>query len=209
MKKLFVCTLLCALLLAACGKAPAAETQPSTEAPAVETTLPADTTPTETAPAAQDITVETQPEFDRPAAMPVDTENMDFTVEGTTESLPAKLWLMPDCAITIPAENWKYAQGIIYDQWTSTLNDKVSITIYHFEEMNRGDAVEEFVSRGPYLFEDTLGGGSAEDPITGSYENMRCSFFCTQWPILVAWEYPVEAAEGFGSRLIQMAKTFS
>ena len=61
------------------------------------------------------------------------------------------------------------------------------------------------------MFEDLLG-GELGDPLTGVDEDGdHLSFMLAEGAgtvYVISWEYPAEAAEGFGVRLEQIAGTF-
>ena len=206
MKRVILSGILLALLLSGCGgakttaeKAPAPESQP----PAAEQTVPAgaDRSPTAAELGREDRAV------------------LEVTVEGETEEVPAALFIGQGYSLYIPEEGWRYEKdlddGVAEDTWESILNGEVELEVrqYPASPDRTPDAVKAaFVKGRDYVFEDLMGGGLG-DPLAGVDEDGDfLSFMAAEGAdgtvYVVSWEYPGEAAEGFGTRLAQIANTF-
>ena len=206
MKRVILSGILLTLLLSGCGgtkttaeKAPAPESQP----PAAEQTAPAgaDRSPTAAELGREDRAV------------------LEVTVEGETEEVPAALFIGQGYSIYIPEEGWRYEKdlddGVAEDTWESILNGEVELEVrqYPASPDRTPDAVKAaFVKGRDYVFEDLMGGGLG-DPLAGVDEDGDFLSFMTAegadgTVYVISWEYPAEAAEGFGARLAQIANTF-
>ena len=206
MKRVILSGILLALLLSGCGgtkttaeKAPAPESQP----PAAEQTAPAgaDRNPTAAELGREDRAV------------------LEVTVEGETEEVPAALFIGQGYSLYIPEEGWRHEKdlddGAAEDTWESILNGEVELEVrqYPASPDRTPDAVKAaFVKGRDYVFEDLMGGGLG-DPLAGVDEDGDfLSFMAAQsgdgTVYVISWEYPREAAEGFGTRLAQIANTF-
>ena len=206
MKRVILSGILLTLLLSGCGgtkttaeKAPAPESQP----PAAEQTAPAgaDRSPTAAELGREDRAV------------------LEMTVEGETEEVPAALCIGQGYSLYIPEEGWRYEKdlddGVAEDTWESILNGEVELEVrqYPASPDRTPDAVKAaFVKGRDYVFEDLMGGGLG-DPLAGVDEDGDFLSFMTAegadgTVYVISWEYPAEAAEGFGARLAQIANTF-
>ena len=180
-----------------------------------QTPPPAAETPAET-PAG---TTEETPAGDRnPTAAELgreETTELAFTVEGETELIPVTLYIGQGYSIYIPSEGWRLEKwvddGIPEDTWESIVNDDVELTVSHYAGKTVTEARDLFLLDEDYVFEDLLG-GELGDPLTGVDEDGDyLSFMVAQGAdtvYVISWEYPAEAAEGFGVRLEQIAGTF-
>ena len=180
-----------------------------------QTPPPAAETPAET-PAG---TTEEPPAGDRnPTAAELgreETTELAFTVEGETELIPVTLYIGQGYSIYIPSEGWRLEKwvddGIPEDTWESIVNDDVELTVSHYAGKTTMEARDAFVRDEDYVFEDLMG-GELGDPLTGMDEDGDyLSFMVAQGAdtvYVISWEYPAEAAEGFGARLGQIANTF-
>ena len=107
------------------------------------------------------------------------------------------------------------ADGGAEDTWESILNGEVELEVrqYPASPDRTPDAVKAaFVKGRDYVFEDLMGGGLG-DPLAGVDEDGDFLSFMTAegadgTVYVISWEYPGEAAEGFGTRLAQIANTF-
>ena len=144
-----------------------------------------------------------------------ETTELAFTVEGETELIPVTLYIGQGYSIYIPSEGWRLEKwvddGIPEDTWESIVNDDVELTVSHYAEKTTMEARDAFVRDEDYVFEDLMG-GELGDPLTGMDEDGDyLSFMVAQGAdtvYVISWEYPAEAAEGFGARLGQIANTF-
>ncbi|MDD4688474.1 MAG: hypothetical protein PHE51_01855 [Eubacteriales bacterium] len=139
-------------------------------------------------------------------------KDITFLVEGQEEIVSTVLHKGDGYSIYIPAEGYRYekenSDGALVEEWDSELNDDVSLEIYTYKNKALSDAQSEFLKENDdYIFEDinaspAMGKESDGDYIMyKAYENEGNTY-------IVAWEYPKEAAEGFGARLSQIADTF-
>ena len=144
-----------------------------------------------------------------------ETTELAFTVEGETELIPVTLYIGQGYSIYIPSEGWRLEKwvddGIPEDTWESIVNDDVELTLSHYAGKATMEARDAFVRDEDYVFEDLMG-GELGDPLTGMDEDGDyLSFMVAQGAdtvYVISWEYPAEAAEGFGARLGQIANTF-
>ena len=145
-----------------------------------------------------------------------ETTELAFTVEGETELIPVTLYIGQGYSIYIPSEGWRLEKwvddGIPEDTWESIVNDDVELTVSHYAGKTTMEARDAFVRDEDYVFEDLMG-GDLGDPLTGMDEDGDfLSFMAAQsgdgTVYVISWEYPAEAAEGFGTRLALIANTF-
>ena len=105
--------------------------------------------------------------------------------------------------------------GVAEDIWESTVNDEVELEVSRYPAAANAalaDVKAGFAKACGYVFEDLMG-GDLGDPLTGMDEDGDfLSFMAAQSAdgavAVISWEYPAEAAEGFGARLTQIANTF-
>ena len=189
--------LLLALCLTGCGRQTAAPT-------------------TQTAPAPQEeSSVETAADRNPTAAELGREERMDmaFSVEGETEMVPATLYIGQGYSLYIPDEGWRLEQdmddGIPEDTWESTVNHDVELQVLHLGEktLEQAKAWVTAAEDDYRLIEDKQGGMGGTDE--EDREMMEVRFYPSGTQMYaVLYEYPMEAAEGFGARLAQIAGTF-
>ena len=178
------------------------------DAPDVQTSATSD---------APETTAPTAPTEDRnPTAAELGREekkDLVFMVEGTEEPVPATLYIGQGYSIYIPDEGWRLERamdGIIpEDTWESTVNHDVELRVLHLGEktLEQAKAWVTAAEDDYRLIEDKqggLGGTDAEDREV--LEARFCSSGSQMYAVL--YEYPMEAAEGFGARLGQIAETF-
>lgn len=151
-------------------------------------------------------------------ARPEHTE-LEITVEGVSEQLPAALYIGDGYSIYIPEEGWEHEQEteghITEDSWESTVNDEVELRVLHYGVYPDASLIEtksHFARECGYVFTDLLG-GDLGDPLTGIDEDGDwLGFMAAEGQggetYVVAWEYPAGTEEGFGARLPQIANTF-
>ena len=139
--------------------------------------------------------------------------DLNFVVEGLEESIPAYLFRDLEYSLYIPHDGWQYHRMLEHDMlakcWISTINPDVSLTVRHLGYRNLVEAQEweREQSTGFQLIEDKQGGIGGTD---GTGRSMLEVFFYSGQNAMYAVElrYPVEATEGFGTRLQVMADTF-
>ena len=205
MKKLI---LLLGLLLAlsGCGQKTAAPATPT--APDVQTSATSDVTET-TAPVA--------PTEDRnPTAAELGREekkDLVFMVEGTEETVPVTLYIGQGYSIYIPDEGWRLEKdvedGIPEEKWESTVNHDVELRVLYLGEKTLEQAQEWVTAEEDdyRLIEDKQGNLGGTDEKDREVMEVRFHPSGSQM-YAVLYEYPMEAAEGFGARLGQIAETF-
>ena len=139
--------------------------------------------------------------------------DLNFVVEGLEESIPAYLFRDLEYSLYIPHDGWQYHRMLEHDMlakcWISTINPDVSLTVRHLGYRNLVEAQEweREQNTGFQLIEDKQGGIGGTD---GTDRSMLEVFFYSGQNAMYAVElrYPVEATEGFGTRLQVMADTF-
>ena len=202
MKKLIlILTLL--LALSGCGQ------KTSPVVPDVPPTAPETAAPETTAPAV--------PTEDRnPTAAELGREekkDLVFMVEGTEETVPATLYIGQGYSMYIPDEGWRLEKdmddGVPEDTWESTVNHDVELRVLHLGEktLEQAKAWVTAAEDDYRLIEDKQGGLGGMDE--EDREVMEVRFYPSGSQMYaVLYEYPMEAAEGFGARLAQIAETF-
>ena len=194
-KPILILTLL--LALSGCGQ---------TDSPAAPETAAPSTVPETAAPAGD--RNPTAEELGR-----ADKKDLTIMVEGTEEAVPATLYIGQGYSIYIPDEDWRLEKdvddGIPEEKWESTVNDDVELRVLHLGEKTLEEAkawvtAEEDDYR---LIEDKQGGLGGTDE--KDREMLEVRFYPSGSQMYaVLYEYPMEAAEGFGARLGQIAESF-
>ena len=194
-KPILILTLL--LALSGCGQ---------TDSPAAPETAAPSTVPETAAPAGD--RNPTAEELGR-----ADKKDLTIMVEGTEEAVPATLYIGQGYSIYIPDEGWRLEKdmddGIPEDAWESTVNHDVELRVLHLGEKTLEQAkawvmAEEDDYR---LIEDKQGGLGGTDE--KDREMLEVRFYPSGSQMYaVLYEYPMEAAEGFGARLGQIAESF-
>lgn len=139
--------------------------------------------------------------------------NLAFTVEGETELVPVTLYIGQGYSIYIPDEGWRLEKwvddGIPEDVWESVINDDVELTVLHLGEKTLAEAQDWVKAEEDdyQLVEDKQGGlGGTDEKDREMLEVRFHTSGSTMYAVL--YKYPMEAAEGFGTRLGVMADTF-
>lgn len=139
---------------------------------------------------------------------PQQTE-LTFYLEGMEETAMATLYAGDEYSLYIFDENWTYYLDDGQPVWESRLNPDVKLSVIHLKDMPLSVA-QGWVQRrfeGFDLIEDNqggLGGTNAE----GIMADVRL-ISSEDDVYAVCCVYPLEAAEGFGTRLAVMADTFA
>ena len=197
-KHIIAWLLLAALLLTGCGgrKEPPAPPQ----APQPEVQAPADPVPPQEPAAPAPETPERE-----------EKGELTFLLEGMEETVPVTLYTGDGYSIYIPDEGWRLEEDVddrIREEcWESTQRDDVELRVLHLGDMTLEEAQDWMIrEEDDYrLIEDKQGGLYGED--REAYVEIR--FFSGGGRMYaVAWKYPSEAAEGFGTRLGVLADTF-
>ena len=134
---------------------------------------------------------------------------LTFYVEGMEERAMATLYAGDGYSLYIFDENWVYYLDDGQPVWESRFNPDVKLSVIHLKDMPLSAAQQWVQSRfeGFNLIEDNrggLGGTNAENIMADvrlipSQDDVYA----------VSSIYPMEAAEGFGTRLAVMADTFA
>lgn len=203
MKKLLLCLLL-ALMLSACGQS--APTQGDSQTPEPQPAAPADSAQTES----------TQNADRNPTAEELgrsETTDLTFFLEGQEEAVPAALFIGQVYSLYIPTEGWVRESftenGVTADSWQITGNNDVELRVLHLGEQSLEDCQEWIIRElDDYVIsEDKQGGLYGEDQEDRMVLEVRFHQGSAGM-YAVAWAYPFEAAEGFGTRLSVIADTF-
>lgn len=209
MKKLLLCLLLTlSLALSACGQSAPAQGDSQTPEPGGQTQPadPADSAQTETTQNAD--RTPTAEELGRP-----ETTDLTFFLEGQEETVPAALYIGQGYSLYLPTEDWVRESftenGVPADSWESSDNDDVELRVLHLGDRSL-DGCRDWVIQelSDYVItEDQQGDLYGEDAENGMVLDVR--FHEGGGNVYaVAWAYPFEAAEGFGTRLGVIADTF-
>ena len=142
-----------------------------------------------------------------------ETTDLRFMVEGMEELVPATLYIGQGYSIYVPNEGWRLEedinQGIQIDTWESTVNDDVELCVLHLGERTLDQAQDWIITEEEdFIFtEDEQGnlvGTDREDQ-----KNIAVIFYSADNAMYaVQYTYPIEATEGFGTRLSVIASTF-
>ncbi len=125
-----------------------------------------------------------------------------FIVEGLEEEVPAILYIRENYSISIPEEDWEM---VTEGTWRSVVNRDAQISIVDYEEdldsvrKNLSDSGYEVSEYNPYFM-------SVEDR-NGLVWSVKL-FKKDEKVIGIFYNYPIEAAEGFGARLSAIVNTF-
>ena len=199
---LWITMLLTVFMLAGCG-------------PKLQPPVQAEQPPTSVEQPAQQPAAQPQEE-QNPAAAELGREekkDMVFMLEGMEETVPVTLHIGQGYSIYIPDEGWRLEKdmddGIPEDTWESTVNHDVELRVIHLGEKTLEEAKAwVMAAEDDYrLIEDKQGGLGGTDP--EDREMMEVRFYPSgSMMYAVLYEYPLEAAEGFGARLDQITATF-
>ena len=142
-----------------------------------------------------------------------ETTDLRFMVEGMEELVPATLYIGQGYSIYVPNEGWRLEEdineGIQIDTWESVINDDVELSVLHLGERTLDQAQDWIITEEEdFIFtEDEQGnlvGTDREDQ-----KNIAVIFYSSDNAMYaVQYTYPIEATEGFGTRLSVIASTF-
>lgn len=179
-----------ALSLTACGGAaqPPAETPPQTEQPAAA--VPS------------------------PEAPEQETTELVYCPEGEEVRVSAVRYIGDGYTIAIPTEGWRHESdtedGVAEQVWESTVNEDVELQILQLGSRDL-QAARDWVRADKedfQLLEDKRGGLGGTDPV--DHEILEVRFFQGESGVYaLMYQYPEEAAEGFGVLLGVMADSFT
>lgn len=138
---------------------------------------------------------------------------LTFYIEGMEETCPATLHMEDDYSLYIPDEGWTHYIGNLdyqpLQRWESQVNPEVALQIISLNGMTLSQAQHWVIEEMPdytliYDKQGGLGGTDAEN-------NMADIRFCVSKDAVygICCFYPMEAAEGFGTRLYAIADTFA
>lgn len=146
--------------------------------------------------------------------------DISFYIEGMSETVPMTLFVGRDYSIYIPDEGWRYTSGedhgLPADHWESEANEDVWMHVIHLENSNLKEARLWLVEHELDFQEDNLismtrtaSAGYLEGK-NGDGSNFKKAdlYMVNNNVYVVLYSYPQEAAEGFGARLINAARTF-
>lgn len=157
-----------------------------------------------------------QPSEEQPPDEALEREkstDLIFLIEGMEDTVPATLYVGEGYSIYIPDEGWALEEdlddGIQRETWESALLEDVELQVLHLGEMTLEQA-QAWISAEEdefQLIEDKRGGLGGTDERDRSVMEVR--FYPSGNAMYaVLYTYPMEAAEGFGTRLSVMADTF-
>lgn len=205
-------------LLAACGtQSGSVASQPE---PIPASSAAAESTP-ESAPAQQEPDVPQEPdtpeerpeEEEAPAAPDRElTATLEYYLEGEPTRTQAALFSGEGYSLYIPVEGWICTEmqldGASAQLWCSEANDAVRLSVIWLAGQNTEQAKQWVRTAAPgyELVEDARGGMGGMDAADQMLDAML-------YPIqsgvyVLAQQYPLEAAEGFGTRMSVFADTF-
>ena len=128
---------------------------------------------------------------------------ISFIVEGLKEEVPVVLYRGNGYSIYIPVEGWQMTET---DIWESVHNEKVKLQIMDYE----GESVEAFQEQlleDGYRLTDSARKLTKYDGAGALIQNVRI-FTHNSNVKGVFYSYPLEAEEGFGTRLERIINTF-
>lgn len=164
--------------------------------------------------------VEPTPDAQQPESTPDTSENIGreqnkdlvYMLEGMEETEPATLFVGDGYSIYIPDNTFRYEKdtenGVPTDTWESIVNEDVEFEILDLGEMDLKQA-QEWVMREEddyQLIEDKRGGLGGTDRESDVLD-VRFETAGNRIYALMS-KYPMEATEGFGTRLQVVADTF-
>lgn len=135
-----------------------------------------------------------------------------YSVEGQRQEVAATIQNNNGYSIAIPDDNWYFNHQRDVDTWENAILHEVRLYVYRPNGMSRSDAIKAFVqNHREYDFENLsdvyAGTGSAW--ASSFTSDMFCGFDCTSDGWIIAQECPIEACEGWGSLLTEMANSFT
>lgn len=144
-----------------------------------------------------------------------ETKIVKISVEGESEDVPSTLHIGDGYSIYIPTEGWKYEMemddGILTESWESLYNEDVEFEILHMGEKSVEDAKKwTILDEDDYNFveldqsDGTLIGTDPKDN-----DVLQVYFFTVGNNLYeIQLKYPLEATEGFASRMNAILGTF-
>lgn len=139
--------------------------------------------------------------------------NLTFIPEGLEEAVPATLYTDESYSLYIPDGDWQHVSGNLdgypMEQWQSVVNEAVQLQVVDLGDMSLPQAQawtkETLPDYG--LIADNRGGLGGTDEKNNIAD---ISFHpAAETMFAIIRKYPLEAAEGFGSRLYVIADTFA
>ena len=202
MKKLL--TLCCALTLVFCAVA----CQRQEPQPAISATDTAEVVTEQPEQQPEQEQPEQQPEQELPAeSQPrLGETELPVQVEGQTEQMQVILWQTESFSIYVPSTGWSKSEDQV---WQADNNKDVRFFVLQYPDMDTAAAQQQLESAYPdYRFtveEDNI--------LTGKDDDRQLKLWVRLVPAdsdcyAVCAQYPLEAAEGYGARLIALADTF-
>lgn len=144
----------------------------------------------------------------------VQTTELVYSPEGEETTVPAALYTGDGYTIAIPTEGWRQESdlddGMQEETWESLVNEDVELHVLHLGERDLKAAQTWVIADKEdfQLVEDKQGGLGGSDPI--DHEILEVRFHEGQGGMYaLMYQYPEDAAEGFGALLSVMADSFT
>ena len=111
--------------------------------------------------------------------------------------------------IQYPTTNWIHTKGENIDIWAheSDITAKYFVSMEYAGE-SPSYAITAFVGNGEYVFDELVGGMSADDMLEGVSADQHLAFFCTETGIVVACTYSDDTAD-IGAQMKEYMATFA
>ena len=128
------------------------------------------------------------------------TAVLTFMVEGLEEQVPATLIAGEGYSFYLPDDEWQQTDG---DTWVALVNEQVSFRVGHLDGRTRAQAEEELLESGYALVNGRIWRQDGELIYGVELKEYETEL----WGIY--YSYPVDAEEGWGSRILVIADTFA
>lgn len=144
-----------------------------------------------------------------------ETKNITIYVEGLPEEIPSTLHIGEGYSMYIPTDGWKYEKemddGFLKESWESLYNEDVEFELRHLGKTSAEEAKKRIqLDEDDYKFvvqEQSDIAMIGTDPKDNDVLQVR--FFTSGDNLYeVQLKYPMEATEGFGTRMQEIVNTF-